>query len=325
MRRWGYSHRWVEPPPKLPPPARGIKVKKTGTTWWGQRWIEALEQRAGYSNRLPRGRTYARAGRVHDLDVKAGEVTAHVTGSRPRHYVVTIRLAPFKPATWAAAIAAMAEKAQFSAELLGGAMPAGIDEAFRSAGTSLFPDPGADLRTACSCPDSANPCKHVAATHYVLGEAFDRDPFLLFELRGRTRDEVLASLHAARGGAAPEAPAGRRAGKDKEERAREAAAVSLHGLSAADYDAWRGPPPSLSLKLERPTSPGALLRQLGTPPRWSMQASPAELLEPLVEAAAARALELAMTVEEEGTGRGAGGSARRGPARGRQGFDRKTR
>src|SRR4029079_14567036 len=103
---------------------------------------------------------------------------------------------------WQRAIAALAERAQFSAELLGGEMPKAIDEAFRAAGTRLFPETRAELETECNCPDWGNPCKHVAATHYVLGEALDRDPFLLFELRGRSKELVLDALRRARGGGA---------------------------------------------------------------------------------------------------------------------------
>ena len=91
MRRWD-RWGWYQPTPKKPPPEHGIKVKKTGTTWWGQRWIAALERMsAGYSNRRSRGRTYAHAGRTHDLVVKAGQVTAKVTRSRPTPYTVTMR------------------------------------------------------------------------------------------------------------------------------------------------------------------------------------------------------------------------------------------
>src|SRR6059036_1628093 len=92
----------------------------------------------------------------------------------------------------------MANQAVFAAELLAGEMPKEIDQAFRASGRSLFPAKVKDLQTACSCPDWANPCKHVAATHFVLGEAFDRDPFLLFELRGRSKDQVLSALRRAR-------------------------------------------------------------------------------------------------------------------------------
>ncbi|MGH7267107.1 MAG: SWIM zinc finger family protein, partial [Candidatus Rokuibacteriota bacterium] len=181
--------RWWDfyPPsgPKLPPPEHGIRVAKIGATWWGERWVEALARLGeSYAARLRRGRGYARQGRVHDLAVAGGEVTASVTGSRPTPYRVTLTLRPLPDRAWDRATRAMAEKARFAAALLGGEMPREIDEAFAAAGGSLFPARRADLRAACTCPDDANPCKHIAAVHYVLGEAFDRDPFLLFELRG---------------------------------------------------------------------------------------------------------------------------------------------
>ena len=75
------------------------------------------------------------------------------------------------------------------------------EEAFRAAGLSLFPRTGWDLRTNCSCPDWSNPCKHIAAVYYLLGEEFDRDPFLLFKLRGRTREQVIAALRTRRAAA----------------------------------------------------------------------------------------------------------------------------
>jgi CelD/BcsL family acetyltransferase involved in cellulose biosynthesis len=122
MSPWEPGDRFPKYAPKKKPPEHGIKLKQLGTTWWGQRWIEALEKvLAGDSGRLARGRTYARGGRTHDFVVKAGQVKAKVTGSRPKPYVVELALTKLSEEQWRAAIAAMAEKAQFSAELLGGA------------------------------------------------------------------------------------------------------------------------------------------------------------------------------------------------------------
>src|SRR4051812_19843556 len=121
-------------------------MKKAGTTWWGQRWIESLERvLAGDSGRLSRGRTYARAGRTHDLVVKGGKVTAKVTGSRDEPYEIAIELSQLSDSAWETAILAMADKAQFSAALLGGEMPKDIDEAFLGAKVSLFPEKRKDL------------------------------------------------------------------------------------------------------------------------------------------------------------------------------------
>ncbi len=93
---------------------------------------------------------------------------------------------------------AMAQQAIFAAKLLSGEMPQNIEEAFTSAKLSLFPKSEDDLQTECSCPDWSNPCKHIAAVYYLLGEQFDADPFLLFRLRGKSKDEIMAMLRARR-------------------------------------------------------------------------------------------------------------------------------
>jgi len=279
MSPWDRS-RFPRYAPKKPPPERGVKVKQPGTTWWGQRWLEALERvLAGDSGRLARGRTYARAGRSHDFHVERGQVTARVTGSRPQPYRVTIALTQLSDAVWARAIAGMAQKAQFAAELLAGQMPKQIDEVFRDAGSSLFPATRKDLETTCDCPDWGDPCKHVAAVHYVLGDALDRDPFLLFELRGKGKELVLAELRGQRGEAAHAEPT---------------PAVKLGKLSAADYDRAPRALPALSFSFDAPAKPGALLEQLGKPASWQGAGSPADALSPVVERAAEAARRLAL-------------------------------
>jgi uncharacterized Zn finger protein len=268
--------------PKKPPPEHGIKLKKLGATWWGQRWIEALEHvLGGDAGRLARGRTYARAGRTHDFLVKSGKVQAKVTGSRPQPYRVEVALTQLPDAVWTEAIDGMAAKAQFAAELLGGQMPKQIDEVFRSAGASLFPNDRQHLKTSCSCPDWGDPCKHVAAVHYVLGEALDRDPFLLFELRGRSQDRVLSDLRSRRG--------------DAQRAQTPTPGVSLGKVSREDYERAPRGLPALSFSFEAPAKPGALLRQLGTPSSWQGDAAPVDALAPVVQRAAASARRLALS------------------------------
>ena len=63
---------------------------------------------------------------------------------------------------------------------------------FPERGCPLFPERHSDLKTECSRPDWSNPCEHIAAVYYLLGEEFDRDPFLLFKLRGMERGEFVA-------------------------------------------------------------------------------------------------------------------------------------
>jgi len=189
------------------PPSRpietdeGIKARSQrgqfGKNWWATRWINALEKLLD-KGRLGRGRRYARQGQVLSIDEKGGGITAKVQGSRRTPYIVTINLTRLTDAQWNKVITQMAEQAMFTAQLLAGEMPPEIDSVFRAAGVGLFPDKRNELHTECSCPDWANPCKHVAAVHFILGEQFDEDPFLLFRLRGRTQAQVLTALRQLR-------------------------------------------------------------------------------------------------------------------------------
>jgi uncharacterized Zn finger protein len=192
-------------------------------------------------------------------------------------------------------------------------MPQEIDLAFQAAGTSLFPQQRAQLETDCSCPDYGDPCKHIAATHYVLGEALDRDPFLLFELRGRSKERVLAALRAARSGAASsgDASGARKQTRGAKPATRDASAsesspetseipaVALGKLAAADYDKPRAELPSLHFSFDPPAASGALLRQLGAPAAYSAETALADALAPLVRAASEAARKIALEVPGE--------------------------
>jgi uncharacterized Zn finger protein len=194
---------WDEwPPPSRPRRVEGgIRARsrrgQIGESWWSGRFVAILES-LGMGPRLGRGRAYARAGQVLDLEVAAGTVSARVQGSRARPYRVSVGLARFGEADWARVESALAARALYSAKLLAGEMPLHIEEVFSSCGLSLFPERAPDLAMSCSCPDWAVPCKHIAATFYLLAEAFDSDPFLILAWRGRARDDLLARLRALR-------------------------------------------------------------------------------------------------------------------------------
>ncbi len=199
MARRGYYRYYEYYPRSRPRQAKGgIKAQTKrggfGKSWWASRWIAVLES-FNIGARLGRGRSYARNGQVLSIDIAEGRVTAKVQGSRPKPYDVTIEVKTLTRANWNKVAATLSKEAVFAARLLAGEMPANIEEAFQQAGVSLFPGTSKDLRTDCSCPDWSNPCKHVAAVYYLLGEEFDRDPFLIFRLRGMDRDKLLELLH----------------------------------------------------------------------------------------------------------------------------------
>jgi len=177
----------------------GIKAQTQrgnfGKSWWAKRWIAVLES-FNIGARLARGRTYARNGQVLSAEIEAGKVSSGVQGSQPRPYRVTIEVSKLTPKEWDKLIEVLSGQAVFAAKLLAGEMPEDIETVFAKAKLSLFPTKLNDLKTQCSCPDASNPCKHIAAVYYLLGEEFDRDPFLLFRLRGMEREELFDRLGA---------------------------------------------------------------------------------------------------------------------------------
>jgi uncharacterized Zn finger protein len=184
--------------------------RRFGSTWWGRAWIAALEGRARLDpNRLPRGRTYARQGHAQAVTLTPGRIVASVHGRRPRPYRVEIRVRELTADEWRRVFAVIASRASHAAALLDGELDPGVDGDAREAGVELLPDHG-EIQPRCSCPDWADPCKHAAAVCYLAADELDADPFLLLQLRGRDRDQVLAGVRAARaasGGGTDPAPA----------------------------------------------------------------------------------------------------------------------
>ncbi|MEI7855928.1 MAG: SWIM zinc finger family protein [Methanomicrobiales archaeon] len=189
------------------PAAKPIKVKdgiaarsKKGTigdTWWSKQFIKALEQ-IGIGSRLQRGRSYARQGQVIKISIDDAVVHAQVQGTNPRPYTITISFTRFTNQQWDEIFDALSSQALFTAMLLGGEIPKEIETVFAEVELSFLPSTHREIKTDCSCPDSANPCKHIAAVYYILAEQFDRDPFLIFTLRGLDREDVLEALRKRR-------------------------------------------------------------------------------------------------------------------------------
>jgi uncharacterized Zn finger protein len=281
--------------PRSGPPRKvkgGIRAQTKrgafGKSWWAKRWLAVLES-LQVGGRLERGRSYARKGQVMDLTIEEGLVRARVQGSRPKPYDVTIRVEPLSRAEWQRVAKVLAREVVFLARLLAGEMPTDIERAFEKAKVSLFPTRMKDLATDCSCPDVSNPCKHIAAVYYLLGEEFDRDPFLIFRLRGMTREELLRVLEEMEAAAHPPV----------------AAEVPEGVSSAGNFEAstppaepnttfWRAGalPDSSSVERSGSEKPGGLLLRLGAFPFWRAPEPLTEALLPVYQAAAAAALEV---------------------------------
>jgi uncharacterized Zn finger protein len=166
--------------------------------WWSQRWLELLDSYR-FKKRLERARNYSRQGNVLSIEFKGAKVLAKVQGSEVEPYTVSLSLDAFSDEEWGYVIETMSKKAVFPAKLLAGEMPQNIEEVFTSNGLSLFPFTLGDVHSKCSCPDKANPCKHIGAVYYQLGDRFSEDPFVLFQLRGRTKEQIITDLRQLRG------------------------------------------------------------------------------------------------------------------------------
>ncbi|GEM_PF-3388656 len=276
-------------------PTNGIKAQTQrgtfGQTWWASRWVAALERLVD-PGRLSRGRSYARSGQVLKLEVGPSGVEALVQGSRPTPYKVTIRFQQLSDAAWERVIEALAAQAISAARLLSGEMPQDIEPRFTAAGASLFPAVGAELGSACSCPDWANPCKHVAAVHELLGERFNADPFLLFTLRGRTKEQIAAALRVRRAGVAVAEPAPEAVERTAEAVSPPAEAPSLP-LAPATFWTTSADLDAVTFSFEPPALDALPVKCRGRPSFWQSKRDFATVMEQAYRAISAHARALA--------------------------------
>jgi len=156
-------------------------------------------------------------------------------------------------------------------------MPLDIEKAFKEAGLSLFPEKLKDLKTDCSCPDWSNPCKHIVAVYYLLAEEFDRDPFLIFKLRGMNREDLITMLSR------PDKKATQRKAKPKQE--------PLHkdeeGLTSDISKFWNGEAISEDIfgEVRIPPVAAALPKRLGSFPFWRGEEKFLDVMESIYERA----------------------------------------
>lgn len=261
-----------------------------GASWWAKRWVEVLERYAEedyeISARLKRGRTYAKKGQVVALEIARGKVTAYVQGSRATPYKVLIRVDTLDRDEWQRVIGRFANQPLHVAKLLAGEMPAEVEAAFDEEGLPFFPYDYHELDVHCGCQDWVSPCKHIAAVLYLLGEEIDRDPFLIFKLRGMERDRLMKELGKIATG-----------GKRRRSKADLSPVIDAAGDQTLSTDLerfWGGGklPPLIPETSPPPVYKAGLLKQLGNFPTWRGEEPVFSTLEPLYAQAAAAAMDL---------------------------------
>ena len=176
-------------------------MAKLKRTWWGERFLQALQESMD-DGRLSRGRSYSSPTRLLRFDIKNRHVTAHLKGNKNPYFGVyevpyydaSIQLKTIPANKWKAIIKDISNNAGWISRLLMNEMPDTIERAFTAQNVHLLPASDSDLLTNCTCPDWANPCKHVAGTYYKVASMLDRDPFLLFQLRGMDKTQLQQAL-----------------------------------------------------------------------------------------------------------------------------------
>ncbi|KJU85088.1 helicase, SNF2 family [Candidatus Magnetobacterium bavaricum] len=164
-----------------------------GNTWWGKAWVTAMEKIDYNTNRLPRGRRYANNGSVREIKISEGNVKAKVKGSRPSPYKIDIELPKFTEKQIKEIEGIINDNPALCSMLSIGQLPEGILSLLDSHKIHLFPNSWNDVQSDCSCPDWANPCKHLAAVYYIIANEVDKNPFIVFNLRGVPTERLISA------------------------------------------------------------------------------------------------------------------------------------
>lgn len=154
-----------------------------GKTFWGQQWLNAFNG-IDYSNRLPRGRTYANKGAVFGIELNGHIFNANVRGSRRTPYKINFEQQLFTDGEQKSILDAIKNSPSMFSKLMSREIPESLLESLRSRDIHLFPSDWQDIQAHCNCPDWAVPCKHLAAGIYLMANRIDQNPFLVFENRG---------------------------------------------------------------------------------------------------------------------------------------------
>lgn len=175
--------------PRFPPRRGGAP-----STWWSKAFLRAVEEAAFSMAELKRGRTHARAGDVGAITVASGSFVAAVIDGHDA-YTVSGTVPVLAANDQSVLVELIAAEAGRIGALMSGDLPHQFVESVEEAGVELLPY-GGELGSACTCDTWLDPCPHALAVLTQLAWLIQRDPFVLFQLRGLARDEVLARLHA---------------------------------------------------------------------------------------------------------------------------------
>ena len=272
-------------------------MSRLSRTWWGAEFLNALEGCMD-AGRLARGRGYATPYRRQEFSIRGGTIEATIRGNvntyfgvyETPYYRVRIEFEKVAASKRNAIFKRLGANADWVTHLILGEVPPTVEKAFAGSAVKLLPRSGREIQSSCSCPDYANPCKHVAGVYYHVAALLDRDPLLLFEVRGMGRAKLLqavaqsefgSALAGAVGSGDPDPAAA--VGEPRFPRV----AASGSDAPASDLRAfWRGRPVPREVRAEDHAPPvsALLLRREGDYPEfWHRDTSFIEAMAALYE------------------------------------------
>ncbi len=234
-------------------------------TPWGREWIKSV-LKTGRPFRMQRGIDYANdQERIDNVLVKKGEIFATVQGTAPTPYRVRVNFELFSREDWKATIGFLRTKLRFIALLLDGLLPPELIHEFKCKNVSLFPNFKTEINAECSCPDHAVPCKHIAALILYLSKVIDSNPYILLEIRGKSKGELLNDIRAQH---SPDVESSSTIGK-KQDKPNQTIEFEFNLPSIKIKDSMgtspKDKPMELGFKFRKPKSHIEVLENLGLP------------------------------------------------------------
>lgn len=169
-----------------------MPLSKSASTWWSSRFLRSLE-RLGLIPSLRAEHKQSQWPQIVSLVVGIGGVEARVLDGQEHN--CRIEFAPFTDLEWEESFERLAFMDLSAAALLTtGRLPPHIEDFFLPTGRRLLPQQSQELELSCRCTHKSGVCQHLIATAYRFAERLDRDPWLLFLVRGRSAEAVKAAL-----------------------------------------------------------------------------------------------------------------------------------
>ena len=168
------------------------KGKRIISGWWGKAWCANLEQYSDTPRAWTQGKQMARAGRVRNLRIQKGAITARVQGNEDEPYSVKIKVRPLTVKESMKLLQRCENRPSTRKELLAGDLSEELKKILQSR-EGIFPA-ARDLEFSCNCTRTFRMCSHVIATLYGVGMALDKDANRLFTLRGIGAENFLDQI-----------------------------------------------------------------------------------------------------------------------------------